>query len=99
MPAKAPLQVVEAQTLQVLASFPPGQGGLLRGLTPALAQDRRIRRVDQDEPYLLMRREDGAPVLVDHVTGVEIDLEAFGPGTLAVVAGLIPPATPSPEES
>ena len=84
-------------TEQVVVAAPPTEGGFLRGLVPALQQDRRIGRGDPEAPFYFSRGEDGEPVLLDPTTGNRIDLLAFGPGARDFVAAVVADA-PSREE-
>ena len=76
------LQVREDPGAHVLAEYGPTDKGFLRGLVPALAQDRRLRRTESAAPYVLTWNRERAPVLIDPVSEVEVDLSAFGPGAL-----------------
>lgn len=86
----------EGHTLLRLAQ---DEGGFLRGLVPSLTQDRRVRRVDEDAPYHLRRGPGGVPVLADPLTGIEVDMEAFGADALDLVSRLITAQTSLPQES
>ena len=62
-----------------LAAFAAEEGGFVRGLVPTLGQERRIRRLDLDAPYMLNRDIEGRLYIADPMAGTQIDLQAFGP--------------------
>ncbi len=81
------LTVVGDESGDILRVFLPTEGAFLRGLVPALGQDRKVRQLDRSEPYLLTRRPDGAPLLIDPLTDTRIDVPAFGRDAVAIFHG------------
>ncbi|MCA3217221.1 MAG: photosynthetic complex assembly protein PuhC [Burkholderiales bacterium] len=56
-----------------------GEQGFVRGALRALVRERRLRGLDQTEPFYLIGRADGRLTLEDRATGQRINLESFGP--------------------
>lgn len=83
------MRILDAETRSVLRAFPPMEGGMVRGLVPTLAQERRVRRTPGGSPYLLARSASGEPVLLDPETEIQVDIAAFGPDAVALFTQLV----------
>lgn len=75
--------VAEANSGRVLADFAPGEGGFVRGSMRALARMRMTAEVDINEPYRVIKWENGSVSLSDTKSGQRIYLNAFGPDQVA----------------
>ncbi len=72
----------------VVAVFAPGTNGFVRGVMRGLARERRRDGIDAVPPFRLTRWTDGRMSLTDTATGVNINLEVFGPTNAAAFAQL-----------
>lgn len=70
--------VIDAENDAVLETLAPGGDGFLRSSMRLLAQSRRSDGVGADVPFSLMRTASGQLLLIDPVTGDQVDLWAFG---------------------
>lgn len=83
--------VADPATGQVLARYADGQGGFVRGSLRGLAFDRQRVGVGlSDAPYRLTRYASGRVTLVDPVTGITMDLNAFGESNRTAFERLLP---------
>jgi putative photosynthetic complex assembly protein len=55
-----------------------GEQGFVRGALRALVRERRLRGLNETEPFYLIGRADGRLTLEDRATGQRINLESFG---------------------
>ncbi len=83
------IEVVAADTGRVLAVFEPGTNGFARGVMRGLARDRRARGFGPEQPFRLVRFDDGRLTLIDSTTGRTIELVSFGPTNAGVFARLL----------
>ncbi len=83
------IEVIDARSNSVIASYAQGEGGFVRGSMRALSRIRFATDVNGTEPYRLIRWRNGALTLSDTVSGERIFLDAFGPDNAAVFAKLI----------
>ena len=67
--------------------------GFIRGVLRGLARERRMRGIDAQPPFELVRWSDGRLTLKDTATGRLIDLGAFGPTNLDAFAQLLAAAS------
>lgn len=90
------ITVVAAETDEVLRVLAPGEGGFLRGALRPLIRERHRHGVDEGRPYDLALHADGSLILRDPPTGLELDIDAFGPTSRAEFLTLLPspPSTP-----
>ena len=97
--AEERIVVVDADTDRVLRTLDAGEGGFLRGALRPLDRERERFEVSRDAPYILELRTDGALVLRDPPTGMDLDLAAFGPTSrehfLTLLDGREPPEHPT----
>jgi putative photosynthetic complex assembly protein len=90
------IQVSDAATHAVLASYGEGKGGMVRGALRAFAYQRKVRGVALDAvPFRLTAWENGLLTLDDSVTADRIELDTFGPDNRKAFASLLPPPTVS----
>ena len=81
--------IQQANNGPVVDILQPGNGGFIRGVMRGLARDRRARDIGNQAPFELVRRADGALVLLDPATGGHTDLDAFGPTNAYAFARLL----------
>lgn len=62
-----------------LVRYDPAHSGFLQGMLRALKRQRDRAEVSYAEPYDLSRMSDGRMRLIDPYSGMEIDLQSFGP--------------------
>ncbi len=73
---------------RIVAVFAPGTNGFVRGVMRGLARERRRDGIGAEPPFRLIRWTDGRMSLTDLATGVNINLEVFGPTNAAAFAQL-----------
>ena len=73
------IAVSNAFTGKVLTVIGPGEDGFIRGAMRGLNRGRKLRNVGPDEPYRLIRWDDGRLTLSDITNGQRVDINAFGP--------------------
>jgi putative photosynthetic complex assembly protein len=73
---------------RIVAIYDPGTNGFVRGVMRGLARDRRRDGIGAEPPFRLTRWTDGRMSLTDLATGVNINLEVFGPTNAAAFAQL-----------
>jgi putative photosynthetic complex assembly protein len=73
------LNVSDAQSGALIASFPAGEGGFVRGSMQGLNRDRKLHSVSAETPYRLILWDNGRLTLSDTGSGLRVDLLAFGP--------------------
>jgi len=83
------IEVVAADTGRVLTVFQPGTNGFARGVMRGLARDRRQQGFGPEQPFRLVRFDDGRLALIDSATGRTIELVSFGPTNAGVFARLL----------
>jgi hypothetical protein len=89
------LHALDASSQRVVHVFPPSEGGFIRGLIPALTQDRRVRGLAEDDPFELAVSGEGVPLLVDPLAKTRIDMAAFGPAAVDFFEMLLASVTES----
>jgi putative photosynthetic complex assembly protein len=67
----------------------PGEGGFVRVTMRSFAAERINRGHGRDEPFQLLRMEDGDLILSDRLTGRTMLLNAFGPSNKNAFAQLM----------
>jgi putative photosynthetic complex assembly protein len=80
--------VISADSGQMIAQV-EGQAGFVRGILRALARDRRIRQISNDDAFELASHSDGRLTLIDLATNHRIDLESFGKDNAAEFAAFL----------
>ncbi len=81
--------VVDTQTGAVLAQT--GQEGFISGVLRGLKRMRQAEQAGMAEAYRLERMSNGQLRLVDTVSGVKLDLAAYGQSNAAVFAKFLSP--------
>ncbi|AHK79139.1 photosynthetic complex assembly protein [Ectothiorhodospira haloalkaliphila] len=89
------MEIVDADTNQVLKLIEPSGGGFMRTVLRIIALDRRHLDDHEDLPFLLTRWSDGGLSLEDPVTGNRYKLNAFGSTNAAAFAELLDSAQDS----
>lgn len=80
--------VVDVQSGTVLART--AQEGFISGVLRGLKRMRQLERADMAAAYRLERMSNGQLLLVDTVSGVTLDLAAYGQSNAAVFAEFLP---------
>nr|WP_280818861.1 photosynthetic complex assembly protein PuhC [Thiorhodococcus minor] len=89
--------VKDATTGELIQTLPPGSEGFIRGVLRSMARQRRGYDATLDMPFRLARRESGDLTLEDPVTGILLDLRAYGETNQASFAELMPVASSGAE--
>lgn len=82
--------VKDVATGEVIQTLPPGSEGFIRGVLRSLARQRKGYDATLAEPFHLARRQSGDLTLKDPVTGILLDLRAYGETNQASFAALMP---------
>lgn len=72
------VHVIDARSGMLIAELPSGEQGFVRATVRGLARARRARGLGAEVPFMLEQRASGQLLLIDPLTGQEIDLWAFG---------------------
>jgi putative photosynthetic complex assembly protein len=80
---------LNADTGVELKRIAPGEGGFIRVTMRSFAAERLNRGFGPEEPFDLIRMNDGDLLLSDRVTGRVMLLDAFGPSNEGVFAQLL----------
>lgn len=89
--ADGSLAVHDFNTGALITTLPSGEGGFIRGVLRSMGRQRKGYEAKLSEPFHLARRESGALTLKDPVTGIQLELRAFGETNEAVFMQLLPP--------
>jgi len=89
-----PVELRDGDTGELIQVLAPGEGGFLRGAVRPLYRERERAGGDPAAPWLLTRWSDGALTLTDPLTGMVVDLHAFGPSNAGAFAALLPAPPP-----
>lgn len=81
--------VTDVATGVVIATYPPDEGGFVRGSLRAFDRMRDVAAAPKDAAYRLIRWESGRVSLSDTATGQRIYLDAFGRDNAAAFAALL----------
>lgn len=92
------LAVHDVGTGILIETLPPGEGGFIRGVLRSMARQRKGYQTDLTEPFHLARRESGDLTLKDRITGIQLELKAFGAINQDAFVRLLPapPASVAP---
>lgn len=82
--------VLDADSGEQLAEFGAGEGSFVRGVMRSMTRQRRGMGIEARDPFTLTRYSNGGLVLADPLTGLQMELAAFGPDNAAVFAALLP---------
>lgn len=88
--ADGTVRIEDGTTAEVLARFGQGEGGFIRASVRSLVHQRRIRGQGAEVPFMLTEWENGDLTLADPVSGVNIEVTAFGSMNRVVYADLLP---------
>jgi putative photosynthetic complex assembly protein len=80
------ITVVDGTTGQAITDAPPGAEGFLKGALRGLNRIRMAGDTAPGAPYRLEQMANGQLLLIDTVSGVALDLNAYGRGNAAVFA-------------
>jgi len=84
------LTVQDVGSQQVIATFPKGEGGFVRGSLRALKYEREhLGLAFEGAPYRLVEWRNGRLTLDDPETGYHIEVNAFGPANVAAYRALL----------
>lgn len=83
------INVVDAETKQLVLAVEPGTSSFLRGAVRALARERKKTGIGAEHAFRLISRTDGRLTLLDPMNGQRVDLESFGPSNAAVFFDLL----------
>ena len=72
------VDVLDAVDQRLISRLEPGNHGFVRATLRGLARSRRAIGAGSAEPFRLERWDTGQLILIDPVTGQEVDLWAFG---------------------
>lgn len=92
--ASADMQVLDASTGAVVKDFGPGEGGFVRGSLRGLARLRTTRGISPEEPYRLTEWPGGRMTLQDRLTGMIVEVNAFGATSVEGYRTLLPTVAP-----
>lgn len=84
------LDVRDVNTGVLIQTVQPGEGGFIRGILRSMARQRAGYKANITEPFHLARRESGDMTLRDPVTGIQLELRAYGASNAASFAQLMP---------
>lgn len=90
------MSVIDVGTGELVQTLPPGSEGFIRGMLRSLARQRAGYQVPLSDPFHLAIRENGSLTLEDPVTGMLLDLRAYGETNEAAFAALMPPLAQDP---
>jgi putative photosynthetic complex assembly protein len=88
--ADGTVRIEDGVTAEVLASYGQGEGGFIRASVRSLVHQRRIRGQGAEVPFTLTEWDNGDLTLSDPVSGVNIEVTAFGSMNRVVYADLLP---------
>jgi len=77
---------------ELIQTLPPGGEGFVRGMLRSMERQRKGFKADISEPFHLARRKDGMLTLEDPITGIRLDLRAYGVDNEASFAVFLPSA-------
>ena len=81
--------VIDAASEQTIETLLPGADNFMRATLRGLAKARQAAGEDDDEPFRILQTADGRLLLLDPVTGRQIDLWAFGETNAQAFARLL----------
>jgi putative photosynthetic complex assembly protein len=89
--ADGSLAVHDFNTGILITTLPPGEGGFIRGVLRSMGRQRKGYDAKLSEPFHLAQRESGNLTLRDPITGIQLELRAFGVTNEAVFMQLLLP--------
>jgi putative photosynthetic complex assembly protein len=81
--------VLDVNEQREIAVFQPGTNGFVRGVMRGMARERRSEGIDATPPFRLTRWSDGRMSIHDPSTGLNVNLEVFGPTNAEPFAKLL----------
>lgn len=89
------LAIRDAATGDLIQTLAAEEGGFIRGVLRSMARQRKGYHADLSAPFHLARRASGHLTFMDPITGIRLELRAFGASNEAAFAQLLPalPAT------
>ncbi|MBK1694569.1 phosphonoacetaldehyde hydrolase [Chromatium weissei] len=87
------IAVYDFTTNALITTLPAGEGGFIRGVLRSMGRQRKGYDAKLSEPFHLARRESGHLTLKDPITGIQLELRAFGVTNEAVFTQLLPPTS------
>lgn len=90
--------VRDAASGDIVETIPIGKDGFIRGALRGIGRERKLRDLSPEEPYRIIRWEDGRLTISDIATGLRVELDPFGPtnsGAFARLLGDRDPLSPS----
>ncbi|HSJ77985.1 MAG TPA: photosynthetic complex assembly protein PuhC, partial [Erythrobacter sp.] len=88
--ADGTVRIEDGVTAEVLARYGQGEGGFIRASVRSLVHQRRIRGQGAEVPFTLTEWDNGDLTLADPVSGVNIEVTAFGSMNRVVYSDLLP---------
>lgn len=88
--ADGTVRIEDGVTAEVLARYGQGEGGFIRASVRSLVHQRRIRGQGAEVPFTLTEWDNGDLTLTDPVSGVNIEVTAFGSMNRVVYSDLLP---------
>jgi putative photosynthetic complex assembly protein len=87
---EGPMSVMDGESGALIVALGAGEGGFVRGAVRPLLRERvRAGGVVDEAPWILTRWSDGALTLSDPLSGVVVDLFAFGTTNAEAFAALL----------
>ncbi|MDJ0614925.1 MAG: photosynthetic complex assembly protein PuhC [Rhizobiaceae bacterium] len=84
------LAVYDARTKQSLGRFLRGEGAFVRISMRSLVRMRRLKEIDLNLPFKLVKSENGDLRITDPASGEDIRVNAFGPIAIESFAKFLP---------
>jgi putative photosynthetic complex assembly protein len=73
------ITVIDGVTGDTIEVIPSDKDGFIHGALRGIQRDRKLRGIAYDEPYRIIRWDDGRLTLSDTSTGMRVQLDPFGP--------------------
>lgn len=83
------ITIFDARSGETITTLSPSEGGFVRGSLRGLTRLRQVAGTPLDQPYRIIKWENGAVSLSDTATGERIYLNAFGPDHAAAYEQLL----------
>jgi putative photosynthetic complex assembly protein len=93
--AEGRVVVRDALSGTVIQDYPAGQGGFVRGALRGLEHMRTRRGLSLEGAYRVAEWPGGRVTLQDRLTGMIVEVNAFGQSSVAGYRALLPSATPT----
>ncbi|WP_420408754.1 photosynthetic complex assembly protein PuhC [Hoeflea sp.] len=83
------ITISDARSGETISTLSPDEGGFVRGSLRGLTRLRQVAGTPLDQPYRIIKWENGTVSLSDTATGERIYLNAFGPDHAAAYEQLL----------